>query len=148
MTRIGTAALVLAAVGFSAGCSGDDGGPSGSPLVVAQTEEENGDTQIGTVSEPLSDVLRVVVTRDGQPVADVEVQWLTSSGGSFAPGTSLTGIATSTWILGPEAGDQEASARVVGAEGSPVLFSAVGVDPPPGGGGGGPIQPIRRPVNR
>jgi hypothetical protein len=150
MARIGRVALLLGGVAISAACSDDSGGPS-SPLVVAQTEENSGDIQFGVVSEPLDEVLRVIVTRDGQPVEDVEVQWLTTSGGSFTPGTSLTGpdgIATTSWILGPTEGEQSASARVVGAEGSPVIFTAQAADPPPGGGGGGPIEPIRRPIIR
>jgi hypothetical protein len=151
MARIGAVALLLGAVGTAAGCS-DDSGPTLSPLVVAQTEEQSGDAQIGPIGQPLDDALRVIVTRDDQPVEDVEVQWLTTTGGSFVQGTTMTdadGVATATWILGPEPGDQAASARVVGAEGSPVPFSAVAFDPGPGGGGGGgPVEPLRLPIIR
>jgi hypothetical protein len=151
MTRFGTAAMLLGAIAFSAGCSGDDGGPSTSPLTIAPTEDENGDSQVGIVGDALELPLRVIVTRDEEPVEDVEVQWITTTGGSFNPGTSLTGpdgIATTIWTLGPGAGDQTASARVVGAEGSPVSFSALAIDPPPGGGGGGGPEPLRRRVVR
>jgi hypothetical protein len=144
MARIGVVALLLGAVGTVAGCS-DDSGSTPSPLAVAQTEEQSGDAQIGPIGQPLDDALRVVVTRDGQPVEDVEVQWLTTTGGSFTQGTTTTdanGVATATWILGPEPGDQAASARVVGAEGSPVLFSATAFDPGPPGGGGGGGEPL------
>jgi hypothetical protein len=152
MARIGAVALLLGAVGTLAGCS-NDSGPTPSPLVIAQTEEGSGDAQIGPIGEPLDEALRVFVTRDDQPVEDVEVQWLTTTGGSFTQGTTTTdvnGIATAIWILGPEAGDQSASARVVGAEGSPVLFSAVAFDPGPGGGGGGGggPEPLRIPLIR
>jgi hypothetical protein len=151
MARIGTVALLLGWSAASVGCS-DDSGPSGTPLVVAQTEDESGDGQVGRINEPLNDLLRVIVTREGQPVQNVEVQWVSNTGGTFAPGTTLTnsaGVAASSWILGPESGEQAASARVVGAEGSPVEFSASAVlPPPPGGGGGGEPQPIRLPVVR
>jgi hypothetical protein len=146
MTRFRTAALLLAAMAFSAGCSGDDGGPNTSPLTIAPTEDENGDSQVGNVGDELDLPLRVLVTRDEEPVEDVEVQWITTSGGSFDPGTSLTGpdgIATTTWTLGSGSGDQTASAQLVGAEGSPVNFTALAINPPPGGGGGEP-EPLRR----
>jgi hypothetical protein len=91
LARVGTAALLLGAVAFSTGCSGDDGGPSTSPLVMAPAEDENGDNQFGNVGERLDVPLRVIVTRDGQPAEAVEVQWVTTLGGAFAPGTSLTG---------------------------------------------------------
>jgi len=136
MARIGTAALLLGAVACSTGCSGDDGGASNSPLVIAPAEDENGDNQFGNVGEQLGLPLRVIVT---------------TSGGAFAPGTSLTGaagIATTTWTLGAGLGSQSASARVLGAEGSPVTFSARALAPPPIGGGGGGPQPLRRPLIR
>ena len=119
-------------------------------MAVAQTEDASGDGQVGFVGETLDDALRVIVTRDGQPVEDVEVQWLTT-GGTVSPGSSLTdatGIATSTWTLGPTPGDQTASARVVGAEGSPVDFTASAVMTPPPGGGGGDPEPLRIPIIR
>jgi len=91
-------------------------------------------------------------TRHGQPAEDVEVQWVTTSGGAFTPGTSLTGadgIATTTWTRGPGVGNQSANARLLGAEGSPVIFSALAIDPPSGGGGGGGgLEPLRRPLIR
>lgn len=147
LAQLRTTAMLLAAAAFSTGCSGDDGGPSSSPLAIAETEEASGNSQGDNVGETLGQVLRVIVTRDSQPVEGVEVQWLTTSGGSFSPGTSLTdtdGIATTTWTLGPGVGEQSASARLVGAEGSPVMFRAFAFDQPAGGGGGGPLQ-LRRP---
>jgi hypothetical protein len=151
LARFGTMAVLLGVTGAAVGC-GDDGGPSASPLVVAQTEDQSGDAQLGRINQPLDDFLRVIVTRDGQPVQNVEVQWVSNTGGSFNPGTSLTnadGIAASTWVLGPQTGDQAASARVVGAEGSPVEFTANALlPPPPGGGGGGDPEPLRLPLVR
>jgi len=147
--RLTAAALVLGSF-IVAGCSGDDGGLNATPLTIAVTEEENGSGQVGQVGQQLDDELRVAVTRDGEPAADVEVQWVTSDGGSFSPGTSVTdaaGIATTLWTLGSEEGGQTANARLVGATGSPVPFSAnaLGVPTqPPGGPGGPPLS--RRPV--
>ena len=57
------------------------------------------------------------MSREGQPVQNVEVQWVSNTGGTFSPGTTLTnsaGVAASSWILGPKSGEQAASARVVG----------------------------------
>lgn len=136
--RLTAAALALGSF-MVAGCSGD-GGLSATPLAIAVTEEENGSGQTGRVGQQLDAELRVTVTRDGGPEADVEVQWITTNGGSFSPGTSVTdesGIATTLWTLGPDEGSQSANARLVGATGSPVSFNAnaLGVpDPPPGGG--------------
>ena len=154
MTQIGTAALLLGAAVLSSGCSSDDGGPSLSTLTIAPTENDNGDSQAGTVGDPLDVPLRVIVTRDDQPVPDVDVQWLTTSGGSFEPATSVTGsdgIASTAWTLGATSGSQTATARVPGAEGSPVTFPALATDPPGGGGGGGGgggPQPARRAIIR
>jgi hypothetical protein len=150
MARIGTIALLLGVAGAVAGCS-DDSGSTPIPMAVAQTEDESGDGQDGFVGATLDDALRVIVTRDGQPVEDVEVQWTSATGGTFRPDTSLTdanGIATTAWTLGPTPGDQSASARVVGAEGSPVIFSAnAAMTPKPGDGGGEP-EPLRIPIIR
>lgn len=149
MARIGTLALLFGVAGAAAGCS-DDSGTNPTPMALAQTEDASGDGQVGFVGQTLDDALRVIVTRDGQPVEDVEVQWLTT-GGTVSPGSSLTdatGIATSTWTLGPTPGDQTASARVVGAEGSPVDFTASAVMAPPPGGGGGDPEPLRIPIIR
>ena len=147
MARIGTLALLFGAAGAATGCGGDSTTPT--PMAVAQTDDENGDGQTGFVGDAL-DPIRVIVTRDGQPVADVEVQWLTT-GGTVNPGASQTdaaGVATTTWTLGPTPGTQSASARVVGADGSPVEFTANALMTPPPGGGGGEPEPVRLPILR
>ncbi|MBA3260542.1 MAG: Ig-like domain-containing protein [Gemmatimonadales bacterium] len=140
--RLTAAALVLGSF-MVAGCS-DDGGLNATPLSIAATEEESGSGQTGQAGQQLDAELRVIVTRDGEPEADVEVQWLTANRGSFSPGTSVTdasGIATTLWTLGPDEGGQSANARLVGATGSPVPFSAnaLGVPNPPPGGDGPPL---------
>lgn len=135
---IRTAAWLLGAIALSAGCGEGDGGAGPSPLAVAPAPEPDGDNQFANVGNTLQDALRVVVTRDGVPVEGVQVQWVTTSGGVLTPGTSTTagdGVASTQWRLGPQPGQQSVNARVVEAEGSPVVFTAFATDPTPGGGG-------------
>jgi Bacterial Ig domain/Bacterial Ig-like domain (group 1) len=84
---------------------------SGSVLV-----EVSGDEQRGPVNSALADSL-VVRTTDalGNPVANVEVTWSVSGGGSISPVTVLTdtdGLAAAERVLGPTAGAQSAQATV------------------------------------
>lgn len=95
---------------------------SGSVLVGV-----TGDDQTGPVSSALGDSL-VVKTTDalGNPVANVEVTWSVSGGGSISPVTVVTGadgLAAAERVLGPTAGAQSAQAAVEGFTGSPVEFS-------------------------
>ncbi|HJR51700.1 MAG TPA: Ig-like domain-containing protein, partial [Gemmatimonadales bacterium] len=95
---------------------------SGSVLVGV-----GGDDQTGPVNSALGDSL-VVRTTDalGNPVADVEVTWGVSGGGSISPVTVVTGadgLAAAERVLGPTAGTQSAQATVDGFSGSPVVFS-------------------------
>jgi plastocyanin len=123
-----------------AGCGADgDTGPPESALVIAQAPTKSGDQQEGVAGEQLASPLRVIITRDGAAVGDVAVEWRTGDAGSLSPTSSNTdaeGIAQSAWTLGPAVGEQSASARVNGAEGSPVTFTATATDepPPPDGG--------------
>lgn len=118
------------------GCGGGgDSGPNPSPLMVARASPANGDQQTGPVSQALPNALRIVVTRDGAPQANVAVTWSTTDG-SLNPTSGPTdpnGIGASAWTLGPDAGTQTAQAAVQGATGSPVSFSATGTSdaPPP-----------------
>ena len=122
--------LVLAAtVLILAGCGGGgDSGPGPSPLVIAKaTSGGNGDAQTGEPGDVLKEPLRVLITRDGQPVVDQDVDWDTDDGGSLDPGTTTTnasGIAESFWTLGDDVGEQTATAEVNRADGSPVVFTA------------------------
>jgi hypothetical protein len=97
---------------------------AGSGSVLA---EVSGDEQIGPVSSALADPLVVKATDAlGNPVADVEVAWSVSGGGSIAPATVVTGadgLAAAERVLGPTAGAQSAQASVGGFTGSPVTFS-------------------------
>jgi len=135
MQRLFTCAVAL--VIFALGCGGGaDSGPSPSPLVLAKAPAESGDLQTGPVSQALPSPLKVTVTRDGSPQSGVSVAWSTA-GGSLDPATGPTdasGVATSTWTLGPNGGSQTAQAVVQGATGSPQTFAATatgGTPPPP-----------------
>lgn len=123
---------------LAVGCGGGDGGggPNPPPLVLAKAPTASGDLQTGAPSAALPNDLRVIVTRDGAPQADVDVTWSTSTGtlDPTSGQTDGTGIAASTWTLGSAAGAQSAQAAVAGANGSPVTFSATasgGAPPPP-----------------
>ena len=132
---VGTSLAVL-----GAGCSGDDQGPGVSPLVVEKPATKSGDQQTGPVGIALGNPLRVLITRDGEPVEGVNVSWSAAQGGSLgqAQESDELGIATAVWTLGPEVGAQVATAEVAGAENSPLSYTATAEDddgpppPPPG----------------
>jgi plastocyanin len=119
------------------GCGGDDNAPA-QTVTVAKAPSKDGDQQTGNTGEALLSPLRVSVTSDGNPQSGTTVTWSTSDGGSFDPGSNVTGpdgIGATTWTLGPTAGIQHAMATVTGATGSPVTFAATatgGSGPPPG----------------
>jgi len=140
MRELITGAAGLAMLVAGCGGGGSDGGsgpgPTPSPLVLAKTPSASGDLQTGPVSAALPGQLRIIVTRDGNPEAGVTVAWSTT-GGSVDPTsgtTDGTGVAASTWTLGPTAGSQSAQAAVQGATGSPLTFTATGT-------GGAPPSP-------
>ncbi|HEX6668481.1 MAG TPA: plastocyanin/azurin family copper-binding protein, partial [Gemmatimonadales bacterium] len=117
-----------------AACNSSDGdiGPGGPPLEVVKAPSKSGDAQEGLVNEALTSPIRVYVTRDGVPEENVEVEWLAGDQGAINPPSSSTdvdGIAESNWTLGPATGEQNASATVDDADGSPVRFVAEAVEP-------------------
>jgi plastocyanin len=95
---------------------------------VAKTSAASGDAQTGTVGQPLTDPVRVVVTESGVAAPDVTVTWSsTAAGATLVPPsgpTDANGIASSAWSLGTGSGAQTARATVTGASGSPVTFTA------------------------
>jgi len=123
-------------------CGDDGAAPVGPPASVA---ELSGADQIGYLGEALQDALRVAVEdADGDPVPGVEVVFAILSGAgdlslSVAGGlsadlmvqmaeevtdtTNTLGQASTTWTLGPTAGEQSVSATV--AELDPVIFTAL-----------------------
>jgi plastocyanin len=68
-------------------------------------------------------------------VEGVSVSWSAAQGGSVsdAQETDELGIATAIWTLGPEEGNQVATATVDGATNSPLTYSATAEsdEPPP-----------------
>ena len=91
----------------------------------------DGDEQTGPVNSALADSLVVKATDAlGNPVANVEVTWAVSGGGSISPVTVLTGadgLAEAERVLGPASGAQSAQASVDGFTGSPVTFTHTAV---------------------
>jgi hypothetical protein len=87
-------------------------------------------TQPGRRGETLSDSFSVmVVDRFGNPVAGAQVHWQPANGnGQVSEENALTGadgISSVTWTLGSQIGVQRLEAKVAGASGSPVSFTAV-----------------------
>jgi hypothetical protein len=99
---------------------------SGSVLVGV-----SGDDQTGPVLSALADSLVVRATDAlGNPVANVEVTWSVSGGGSISPvsvQTDADGLASAERVLGGSSGGQSAQASVPGFTGSPVTFSHTAV---------------------
>jgi plastocyanin len=115
---------------LTAACGGGGGGDAGPSTALSKPAAGSGDLQSGPVGEALPEPLRVVVTRDGQPVPDVTVTWSTASG-TLAPATAQTdanGESNSVWTLGTTAGAVTATARVTDATGSPQTFTATADD--------------------
>jgi adhesin/invasin len=89
---------------------------------------ESGNDQTGTVSLALDDPLRVRVTdSQNNALSGVTVRWAPASGdGSATPSTSQTnssGVASTTWTLGPSPGLQRLDGSVSGV--TPVEFRAI-----------------------
>ena len=128
--------VVGTSVGRGAAC-GDDQGPGQSPLVIEKPATKSGDQQTAPVSTALGNPLRVLITRDGEPVEDVDVEWSAGQGGALSDEqqSGEDGIASVVWTLGPEVGEHAATASVSGADGSPLTYTATattGGGPPPG----------------
>jgi plastocyanin len=139
MCRSGFSLLgfVAAAAALGAACSGDDQGPSQPPLVIEKPATKSGDQQTGPISVALGNPLRVLITREGEPVEGVDVTWTAGQGGSIGSETESDeeGFATAVWTLGTALGNQAATAAIDGADGSPLTYTATATDgtgPPPG----------------
>ena len=120
------AVTLLVPLAAAVGCGGDGSEPNEPPR-IEKAETDSGDDQEGIVSFELNNPLRVKVTRNARPVADVPVTWSTQDGGEMNPSITVSdeeGIAQTQWMLGPGGGNQTASASVQDGENSPVTFTA------------------------
>jgi plastocyanin len=137
MRRRGIGLLVVGTSVWLGAACGDDQGPGQSPLVIEKPATKSGDQQTAPVSTALGNPLRVLITRDGEPVEDVDVEWSAGQGGALSDEqpSGEDGIASVVWTLGPEVGEHAATASVSGADGSPLTYTATattGGGPPPG----------------
>jgi hypothetical protein len=99
----------------------------------ANIEIADGDGQSGGAGQPLPSPLVVLVTdASGDPVGDVQVQWVAQGGGSVSENVSTTGSsgrASVQRILGPDLGQQTTTASVAGLQGAAVTFVSTAVPP-------------------
>lgn len=124
--------LVLAlwgGLGFLAyGCSEDRPTDPDPVFAISKAPVSDGDSQLGTTGHTLLAPLRVLVTKDGEPVGAQGVEWVADSGqGVMSPGASVTsvdGIATTRWTLGTTAREYQAQARLPGQTTATVTFTA------------------------
>lgn len=138
MRRSGFGLLVgtfLAILG--GGCGGGEQGPGEPPLLIVKPATKSGDQQTGPIELALGNPLRVLITREGEPVEGVDVDWVAGQGGSFSDETEsdADGFATAVWTLGSQVGNQAATAEIDDADGSPLTYTATatdGTEPPPG----------------
>ena len=146
MARIGTIALLLRGGRTLGRAAATTARGRAHPLVIAQTEDQSGDAQLGIGQRAAGrrasgdrHPRRAAGRGRGGAVADDVGRPLHPG---HEPDRTPTESPTTTWMLGPRAGEQSASARVVGAEGSPVIFTAEAARASTDGGS--PTAPARR----
>ena len=132
-----TAVFVIGALAWLGGACGDDGSPD--TLDIEKPTLQSGDNQTGPAGVALGEPLRVLITRTGEPVAGVDVEWTAGQGGSLSneQPSDAEGIASAVWTLGPDVGEQEVTATLEGADGSPLIYNALAT---PGGPSARTIQ--------
>jgi plastocyanin len=144
-------ALPALLAGFLLACGATDLPPlDPADLELTKPEGASGDGQVGVAGEVLPESLRVLVTRDGEPVEGVTVVWFTIEG-VVNPATVVTGpdgMAATTWAPMLLFAEQFASARIDGEGGAAVGFLAVATPDPDdrntvlvGGAAGNQFQP-------
>jgi hypothetical protein len=131
--------FVIGAVAWLGGACGDDDQGPDETLDIEKPTLQSGDEQTGPTGQALSSPLRVLITRTGEPVAGVDVEWSVGQGGSLSDEqpSDEEGLASVVWTLGPDVGEQEATASVEGADGSPLTYTALAT---PGGPSARTIQ--------
>jgi hypothetical protein len=109
------------------GCAGDLALPSASGEGAVRAVSPM--SQPGQIGQPTpDDPVVLVLDQFGNPVGGAEVNWTVTAGGgstdSPRTATGVDGTATVTWTLGLGIGVQKLLARVEGAHGSPLTFTA------------------------
>ena len=117
--------LVVGLLAAGTACSDDPGDPGGDPANISLVDGNDQEAEAGTA---LPAPLRVLVTDDdGVPLEGITVEWNVATGTGSVPPSTVTGfdgVASATFTLGPEIGEQIARAELDGVSGSPVVFSA------------------------
>ncbi len=103
-----------------AGCLMACSNPAMAPSPTIRLEQVSGDAQSGSAAYALPQPLAVrLVDGDGVPITGVTVTWTTSARGAvLTPATTITdsdGVASSSWQLGRDDGEQFASATYASA---------------------------------
>lgn len=122
------AMLALGLLTIGCGSENSAGTDAREPLVLSLADgAASGNNQRGMTGETLRDPLRVVVTRDGKPVAGVEVNWYTTYGSIVPNGpTDASGIASAVWAMPPYLfGSREARVTLPNGPTSGLRFTAV-----------------------
>ena len=119
-------------------------GVTGSPVVFTATAtstsppsliRNSADPQTAAVHTAVAAAPSVRVSKDGAPLSGVSVTFAVTAGGGTVAGaatqqvaTGADGVATAgAWVLGSTPGPNTMEARVDGAAGSPMVFSATAV---------------------
>jgi plastocyanin len=121
----------LVAAALLSGCGASDRqAPDPSTLELSKPEGVSGDFQVEVAGRLLPDSLRVLVTRDSQPVEGVTVIWFTTEG-SVSPTevrTGADGLAATTWTTKALYAEQFATASIEG--GTWIGFNAIATPDP------------------
>jgi plastocyanin len=117
-------------MGLLSGCGGAGGNPvTPPPAASIAAAVPSGDGQVGALGAQLTQPLRVLVTRDGQPAAGEIVIWQVGvQAGSVSPGQSSTGsdgIATTRWTLGSVPAQGLVTASLGTVNGPSTLFGSI-----------------------
>jgi hypothetical protein len=105
--------------------------------IPAKVVRISSDVQSGTVGKPVKDVPAVrVLDAANVPVPGYTVTFeVTGGGGSVTGATGVTNeggyVSVGSWVLGPTPATNTLTATAGTLQGSPVVFTANGVQPPP-----------------
>ncbi|HEV8411179.1 MAG TPA: hypothetical protein VGQ30_11775, partial [Gemmatimonadaceae bacterium] len=126
LDKIGTRYTIVAtAVSLSPAVSSPLTVIAGAPHAIAK---KSGDLQSGPPSQALPLPLSVTVTdANANVIAGAQVAWVATGGGLVSNPSTVSdssGVAQTTWTLGPTVGAQSVSATSGTLAGSPIVFTA------------------------